>query len=468
MVRAIENRGSAVNSPGRQTAGAVRSSHVAYFLPPDWSRVAGIATPAMERVAKDAAPTQLLVFVPDASAALALARAIAELPVAAGMRVVAATTPARAKRLLAAGPAHVVIGSPSALAPALIASVLKLDGVTSVLFAAADELDAEDADLSAVMAEVPRDAARVLTALAPTPDVEALLERYMHKARRVSEDVDPGAEAPALPSVRYQTVRGAALEGLPLVLDETDAPSTTIVVRDPSDAPAVRALLDALGYRDGTLATVTADVVAANPALVVLLGVPTATVWAAVAAAQPAHVVALIASRELAALRLLTGATIPLPFAARTAVLRARSSDARARAELREALAEGIPSREVIALEPLLGEYDGLEVAAAALRLLEQTRAKQAELVQAAEDRVRTTMKEAQREREEQQAGGDRFARPRGASERGAPQRGGRPERSDRPRSFTPRGDKPKGFGARGERPRGPRKDEGRGPRGPR
>ena len=467
-----------MNSPERQTAGAVRSSHVAYFLPPDWSRVAGIATPAMERVAKDVTHTQLLIFAPDASAALALASAIAALPVAAGRRVVAATTPARAKRLLAAGPAQVVIGSPSALAPALIASVLKLEGVTSVLFAAADELDADDADLSAVMAEVPRDAARVLTALAPTPDVEALLERYMHKARRVSEDVAPVDDAPTLPSVRYQTVRGAPLEGLPLVLDETDAPSTTIVVRDPSHAPAVRALLDAVGYRDGTLATVTADVVAANPALVVLLGIPTATVWAGVVAAQPAHVVALIASRELAALRLLAGATIPLPFAARAAVLRARSSDARARAELREALAEGIPSREVIALEPLLGEYDGLEVAAAALRLLEQTRAKQAELVQAAEERVRTSMKEAQREREERQAGSDRFARPRGASERGAsergasergaPDRGGRPERSDRPRSFTPRGDKPKGFGARGERPRGPRKDEGRGPRGPR
>lgn len=400
----------------------------------------------MERVAKDVAHPQLLILVPDAPAALALARAIAARPVAEGRRVIAATTSARAKRLLAAGAAQVVIGSPSSLAPALIASMLKLDGITTVVFAAADELDAEDPDLSAVLAEVPREAARVLTALEPTPAVEALLERYLHKARRVSEDVEPGADAPAISSVRYQTTSGAPLEALPLVLDETDAPSTTVVVRDPSDAPAVRALLDALGYRDGTLATVTADAVAANAALVVLLGIPTATVWAGVVAAQPANVVAIIASRELAALRLLAGATIPQPFAARTAVLRARSSDARARAELRVALAVGIPSREVLALEPLLGEYDGLEIAAAALRLLEQTRATQAELVQAAEERVRTTMKEAQRERDEQRAGGERFA----------------------PRSFAPRGEKPRGFGARGEKPRGPRKDDGRGPRGPR
>ncbi len=208
----------------------------------------------------------------------------------------------------------------------------------------------------------------------------------------------------------------------------------------------------------------------------VLLGVPTATVWSGVVAAQPSTIVAIISPRDLPALQLLTGETAPQPFAARSAVMRARASEARVRAELREMLATGVPAREVLALEPLLGEHDGLEIAAAALRLLEQTRAAQADLVRETEVRVRTVMKEAMRERDEAPgAGADRFARPRGAADRGArpergsrPERGGRPERGERgerPRSFTPRGGKPKGFAPRNEKPRGPRRDDGRGPR---
>jgi hypothetical protein len=44
------------------------------------------------------------------------------------------------------------------------------------------------------------------------------------------------------------------------------------------------------------------------------------------------------------------------------------------REELRRVLVEGVPARELLALEPLLAEYDGAEVAAAALRLLERER----------------------------------------------------------------------------------------------
>jgi ATP-dependent RNA helicase DeaD len=53
---------------------------------------------------------------------------------------------------------------------------------------------------------------------------------------------------------------------------------------------------------------------------------------------------------------------------------RARGKDAALRASLREVLAGGDVRREVLALEPLLEEFDGIEIAAAALRLLEQQR----------------------------------------------------------------------------------------------
>ena len=324
MVRAIENRGPAVTTPERPTANSVRSAHLAYFLPPDWTRVARIATPALERVAKDADRPQLLILAPDALATQAIARAIAALPAAQGKRVVAATSPARAKRLLADGSAQVVIGSPAALAPALIVSVLKLDTVATVLFAAADEFDVEDADLAAVLSEVPREAARVLTALSPSAGVEAILERYMHKARRVVEDVEPAAEAATVSVLKYLSVRGSAVDALPGVLDELDAPSATIIPADAGVADEARALLAALGYRDGGLATVSTHAVAANTSLVILLGVPTATVWASVVAATPSTVAAIISPRELPALQLLAGTTAPQPFAAKTAVMRAR------------------------------------------------------------------------------------------------------------------------------------------------
>jgi ATP-dependent RNA helicase DeaD len=53
---------------------------------------------------------------------------------------------------------------------------------------------------------------------------------------------------------------------------------------------------------------------------------------------------------------------------------RARGKDAALRASLREVLTASDVRREVLAIEPLLAEFDGVEIAAAALRLLEQQR----------------------------------------------------------------------------------------------
>jgi hypothetical protein len=429
---------------------------VAYFLPPDWGRIALHAAPALERGAAEPGDTEktvrLLILVPDAGAALALTRALALLPAATGRRLLAATSATRVQRLLATGVADAVIGTPETIAAGLGTTLLKLDTVTTVLLAAADELDADSDALAAVMSEVPKDAARILTALKSTTGVEALLERYLHRVRRVTEDVEPAEGSAVPPTVRYLTVSGAPIDALPLVLDELDAPSATVLVGDERAVGQATALLRGIGYHDGALARVSAEKVAPNSALVVTLGVPTATAWQAAVAAQPAQIVALIAPRELPALRLLSGSTEPRPLADRASISRARAVEARRRAELRAELGESIPSREVLALEPLLREYDGLEIAAAALRLLERTRESQAELVIAAEHRVRTIMKEAQREKDEAARGdAPRPFKPRGEFK----------PRSDRPRAdgprgdYKPRGDKPRGFAPRSDKPRG-------------
>ncbi len=441
----------------RATAGAVRSAHVAHFLPPDWGRVARLTAPALERAARDLAAPQVLIVVPDAGAAVALARAVASLDAAADLRIVAATTASRAKRLLAAGTAQVVIGAPFALAPALGASVLKLDQVSTVMFAAADELDADDADLAAVVTEVPKGASRILSALEATAGVETLIERYMHKARRVTDDVTAAVEvAEGQTNLRWLGVLGAPVDAIAQILDDIDPPTATVLAFDDATSDAASVLLHAIGHPDESMARVSTADVAANTALVIVLGVPTGTVWANILAAKPAQVVCVIAPRQRAALQRVAGEQPVLPFVPRAAVLKARAAEARARTELRDVLVQGIPSREVLALEPLIGEFDGLEIAAAALRLLEQARAAQDEAVRTAEGRVRAQLKEQQAaERADaprDARGGDRG--PRSFAPRG--DRGDRGDRSEKPRGFAPRGDKPRGFTPRSD-DRGPR-----------
>lgn len=445
-----------MTAPNRATAGAVRSAHVAYFLPPDWGRIARHAAPALERATGDATAVRLLVLVPDAGAAVALTRALAALPAASNRRLIAATSPARLQRLLGVAAADAVVGTAETLAAALGASALKLDAVTQVVFAAADEMDADSEALAAVLSEVPREAARLLTALVATPGVESLIERYLHRARRVVEDVAPAEGAAVAPTVRYLTVSGDPMDVLPAVLDELDAPSAAVLVTDADHIAGARAALAAIGYPESALAHVTDSDVAANTALVVTLGVPGATAWQKAVDAQPAQIVAIVAPRDLEALRLLAGSAVPRPLADRASISRARAAEMRRRAELRAELAEGIPSREVLALEPLLREYDGLEIAAAALRLLERTRAAQAELVTAAEQRVRSQMREAQKEAEA--ARGDE--RPRGGFRGGDDKRGGFRGGDDRPRGgfrSGPRGADDKRGGPRGGDDRGPR-----------
>lgn len=470
---------SAVTPSPRETAGAVRSAHVAHFLPADWARVAQLALPALERLTAEATGTQLLLLVPDANAATALARALAPHASAHGHRVVAATTPARARRLLGAGPAPVVIGAPAVIAEALAASLASLAGVTAVGFIAADELDPEDPALATVLAEVPKGASRWLTALAATPNVELLIERHLHKARRVTDDLMPAAEATASlteGSTLVLTTVGAPEETLPLVLDEIDVPSTAVVTDDPACADRARHLVRSLGYTDGALVTVTGGEIAPNAALVIVLGLPSGSRWAAVTAAHPAQTVVVIAPRQQRALQQVVGAMRLQPFGAAGTIERARTAEARVRSELRTILSTGLPAREILALEPLLASHDGTEIAAAALRLLEQTRAAQNEVVQAAVRRVREQHQQqqeaartAEREREPRGGRDGREGRDRGTKPGGF---GARGPRSGPPRSAPPRGDGPRGDGPRGGPGRGgPGRggpSRGDGPRGPR
>jgi ATP-dependent RNA helicase DeaD len=395
--------------------GATRSQNVVYTLPHDWETIPQFLAPALERVDAAAGETQLLVITADADTALAISEAALALRGDEGPAVLPATSVARAARQLRAGAAPVVVGSPESLAALVRASALKLDAVRSLILVWADDVIATSnaAALESVLTEVPKDAARVLVTTEATPEVEALIERYMRRARRITPDA--AADEPAAPlALTYAAVAPAARPALlRRLLDELDPPSAVVVTGSPESAEQARRALRGLGYGAGDAGAVrvSSGEVDANTDLVVLYDVPADR--AAVvggAGARPGAGGAGAAPRQLPTLRRVTGGPVQ-PFVATDVLKRAASREAALRAELRDELLAGGATREVLALEPLLTEFDALDVAAASLRLLERERARRA--AQTAAPRALTGQARAQ-------AAGARGAEPSAPSVQGA------------------------------------------------
>ena len=223
-----------------------------------------------------------------------------------------------------------------------------------------------------MLAEIPKEASRVLVTDVVTPAVEALAERHLRRASR--QGIETASEPAAEVAIRYVTgpasARAATLRRL---LDELDPPSVVVLATDDSVGEA-RAAIASLGYEGDALVRVETAPVEEESALVVLYDLPTnPSVVTKVAAASPTHVVALVTPRQIPALRRLTAGVVE-PLDVSQLAVKARVRDERLRNALRAELQSGFPSREIMALEPLLAEFDGLEIAAAALRLLERDR----------------------------------------------------------------------------------------------
>jgi hypothetical protein len=467
---------AAVTETERETAGAVRSAHVAHFFSPDWAQTAQRASGALERSDRELAAPQLVVTVPDAISAVALARELRALPATVGLRVVPVTNATRGARLIKSAPPQVVVGTPAILAELLAASALKLGDVHTLLLAGADEYDAQAEPLGALMAELPRGSARILTAGAPTQLVENLLERYLHKARRVAVPVSaPIPIAPGTPPTIYVRAvsSGSALAPLGELLDDIDPPSAAIVVTDARGEGQARTALEALGYpADSDLITISRGAVTLHTALVVFVGLPEADSLTAALSAHPARLVALVAPRQQAALRELTKGVVLMPYERSRAARAAREREENNRNALRAVLAAGLPAREIVALEPLLTDHDGLEIAGAALRLYERAAEEAATAKMAGREELRAELKAARAEPKKDAAPDARPPRsfdrdkPRGERSRsgppadrersfGGPPRGersfGGPPRGERSFGGPPRGEK--SFGSRDERP---------------
>ena len=358
---------------GTEPAGVTRGLNAAFVLPPDPTRAASFLTPAIDRLDPAAPGPQLLLVTADAEAAMALAAAADAIAGPRGLTVLAATSAARASRILRQSPPHVVVGDPDALVGLLQRSALKLGGVRHLVLAWLDDLlDLHATALETLLAEVPKEAARTIVARAMSPAIEQLIERYARRARRVLPAVEEGVAAmPIRFVVVHESAKPVALRRL---LDELDPASAFVHVRDARSEAAAGAALRTMGYAaDGSVRTGTTMDADADSLVLYDLPATRAELRDLAGGRTPPHVVALAQTRQLPVLREIAGGVIN-PFVLPEAAARARAREEQLRAALREELTAGGYSRELLALEPMLAEFDGIEIAAAAVRLLEAER----------------------------------------------------------------------------------------------
>lgn len=359
----------------RPATGVSRSQHVLHVVPQLWEAITPVMTGALERVDPDATEPQLLVVTPDNDTAMDVARLAAGLESAEGHRIVPVSEGGRAARLLRARPAPVVIGSAVALAELVSATALKLSGLKAVLLVWADEIieRTPSETLDALFTEVPREAARLATAGSETPELEAFVERQMFRARRASDAPAPAEGAPIDVEVLHAPA-GARATALARLLDEVDPPSAAIVAHGDA-ADEAQATLDLLGYVDDGDVRVVEDAPEESVALAVLYEAPMEREeLEAVREAGAQRIVVFASAREAGHLRGLLAGGKARPLQLGATAKKAREREERLRGELRAQLEAGVAARDLIALEPLAVEYDALEIAAAALRLMERAR----------------------------------------------------------------------------------------------
>jgi ATP-dependent RNA helicase DeaD len=374
--RAFDNRSIKEAVDQEQSSGDApsvsRGQNQLHLVPEDWHTAAGIIEPLIARVDAAQSTVQLLVVTGDTDAAAHLAEALVGAAAEASVRLVAVTDARRAARSLRGSTPHVVVGSATTLVEVVQASALKLDSVKLVVLAWVDRVSpTTERALEAIMADVAKESVKYVLAAAPSAQLDQLVERYARRARKPAASDE---ETLAAVSVTYiATSHAGRRTALRRLLDALDPDSAYVVAKTPRSREDVSTALRSLGYSPDSQQVRAGDEPDALAKLVIFYDLPTS--GDEVRRLASARIFALPAPRQIAALRRFAGGAVT-PFTLPEAAARARSSEQALQDELREELGADEYSRELIALEPLLNDFDGIELAAAALRLLEKARAK--------------------------------------------------------------------------------------------
>jgi len=369
---------------GERVTGQVsRTQGLVYTLPHTTESIAEFLTPALTRVDPAAGGTQVVVVTRDAETALAISETMLRLSGPGGIEVVPVTSAARAGRIFKSRPVLAVAGTAAELGSLVRASLLKLDTVRTVVLAWVDDILDDGpqsvAALEALLGEL-GEAGRVIVTRKLTPAVEDLVERYARRSRRVAPaetEVPQTPENYELPIIRYVTVaNNARASALRRLLDDLDPPSAAIVARDEGAAADAARTVRTLGYHedDTTIRVTRSDFKEATHTVIFYQPPVTPAELQRIAQAKPVQLVVLAQPGEVQWLRELAGGRLA-PMNLLGPERRAHDREEAVRQELRGVLARGVPTRETISLEPLLEEFDAVELAAAALSLLERERA---------------------------------------------------------------------------------------------
>ena len=367
----------------RATGQPGRPQNLVYTLPHTTESIAEFLTPVLARIDASAGGTQVVVVTRDAETALTISESVLRLLGPTSIEVVPITNASRAGRIFKSRPVLAVAGPATELNGLVRASLLKLDAVKFVVLAWADDImesgPLEVAALEALLSEA-GEASRVIVARKLTPVVDNIVERYARRARQVGvADAEMHAlpENYELPIIRHVTVGAAARPAaLRRLLDDLNPPSAVIVARDSETLESARQTLRTLGYHDGDANMRVTQSDFDTPAHAVIFYQPPVTPGELqrVAQSKPVEIVVLVRPGEIAWLRELTGGRLT-PLNLTGPERRAHDREELVRQELRAVLARGVAPREIIALEPLLEEFDASELAAAAMTLLERERA---------------------------------------------------------------------------------------------
>lgn len=456
---------------------ASRSQNVVHFLPRTTGALARVITPALERI--DVAPSslQLMVVTPDAETAVIVGDVVSRISGAQGIEILPVTSANRAARMLAERPVHAVAGPAIELQTLIQRSAIKLDELRTIVLAWVDdemtETPAAFAALESLFGELPKTATRVMIARRATPEAEKIIDAHLRTARRMNPpevDADTVPQiSPAAPSIHYVSVSSASRPAaLRRLLDELDPPSATIVVRDGASEADALQTVRSLGYRrtDDPIKVAHYDSIPPSHTVILYDCPMMPSEIAAATAIGPVQIVALATPRDMVPLHELAESLVPLTLEGPGSA--ARSRDVKLREELAIVLSQGVATREMLALEPLLDRYDGIEIAAAAVRLLDAERTRNA----TAPRQLRLVAADSTSTQSRESRGGERGSRPprdaRGRDDRpprdrefrGSPRGGPRQERGER-KEWTPR--QPRDESASGSDRR--ERNLGRGPR---
>lgn len=337
---------------------AARGHNLVLVAPPSAVHSVPALAGAVAHAAADGEGFRLLVLAPESGIA-GFRRAILPFAEAAGLRLHAGSTPARAARRLRDGSADVLITTPDNALALLERSALKGTALRT-LFLAWPEQFAEVDALAPLMGEVPKDTQRIIHTAAPE-QVTELVERYARRAHTVGVDSNAVPVTPLPGTVRTVIVAESGRdEALRAVVEMLDPETINVWAADEGACADAAGALTAVG----AIATVSTGDAAAG-GLVIAYDLPTRPRLEQLMTAG--EVVALVPPHAEPWFAGLVRTRRPLRL--NDVLDKAQGEAARRRGLVSARIEGGVAPGALFALAPLFERYDGAAVAGALYEL---------------------------------------------------------------------------------------------------